>query len=171
MAARSARPVKAPARAQPSPSRCRAHANPATEHSRPATEQRRQHGRHERHGDKAQIADDQAHRLADVVRPDIAQVHALVDDDARIVAQAATFTLASTTAHSFDAFLESQGLGDCLTKYVIEAADVARVRDQLDLVGIDMRRDEPSTVTDRVLKGRKPESLTPISANGEPASV
>ena len=36
---------------------------------------------------------------------------------------------------------------------------------------IDMRRDEPSTATDRPAKGRKAESLTPISANGEPASV
>jgi cytoskeletal protein CcmA (bactofilin family) len=36
---------------------------------------------------------------------------------------------------------------------------------------IDMRRDEPSTATDRAAKGRKAESLTPISANGEPASV
>jgi cytoskeletal protein CcmA (bactofilin family) len=36
---------------------------------------------------------------------------------------------------------------------------------------IDMRRDEPSTATDRVAKGRKAESITPISANGEPASV
>ena len=36
---------------------------------------------------------------------------------------------------------------------------------------VDMRRDEPSTVTDRPAKGRKPESMAPISANGEPASV
>ena len=36
---------------------------------------------------------------------------------------------------------------------------------------IDMRSDGPSTATDRPAKGRKPESLTPISANGEPASV
>jgi hypothetical protein len=60
--------------------------------------------------------------------------------DNRIVAQAATFTLCSTTCQSFDGFLESQGLRDSLTKYVIPAADVARVRDQLDLVGIDERR-------------------------------
>jgi cytoskeletal protein CcmA (bactofilin family) len=36
---------------------------------------------------------------------------------------------------------------------------------------IDMRRDEPSTATERSAKGRKLESVTPISANGEPASV
>jgi hypothetical protein len=60
--------------------------------------------------------------------------------DARIVAQAATFTLTSSTSQSFDAFLESQTLRDALTKYVIPAAGVARIRDQLDLVGIDERR-------------------------------
>lgn len=60
--------------------------------------------------------------------------------DSRIVAQAATFTLMSSTAESFDAFLESQGLGDALTRYKIPAPDVPRVRDQLDLVGIDERR-------------------------------
>jgi hypothetical protein len=60
--------------------------------------------------------------------------------DARIVAQAATFTLTSDTTKSFDAFLESQSLRDALTKYVVPAEDVARVRDQLDLVGIDERR-------------------------------
>jgi len=36
---------------------------------------------------------------------------------------------------------------------------------------IDMRSDGPSTTTDRPARGRKPESLTPISTNGEPASV
>ena len=60
--------------------------------------------------------------------------------DARIVAQGATFTLCSTTRMSFDAFLEEQGLGGALTKYVIPMDEVGRVRDQLDLVGIDERR-------------------------------
>jgi FRG domain-containing protein len=60
--------------------------------------------------------------------------------DNRIVAQAATFTLSSTTCQSFDEFLETQGLSDALTKYVIPVQDVARFRDQLDLVGIDERR-------------------------------
>jgi cytoskeletal protein CcmA (bactofilin family) len=36
---------------------------------------------------------------------------------------------------------------------------------------IDMRRDEASTATDRPAKSRKPETMTPISANGEPARV
>lgn len=60
--------------------------------------------------------------------------------DARIVTQAATFTLCSSTCMSFDAFLEEQGLSDALTKYLIPTADVPRLRDQLDLVGIDERR-------------------------------
>jgi hypothetical protein len=60
--------------------------------------------------------------------------------DDRIVAQAATFTLCSTTCQSFDQFLESHGLGDALAKYVIPHNDTARFRDQLDLVGIDERR-------------------------------
>jgi hypothetical protein len=60
--------------------------------------------------------------------------------DARIVAQAATFTLTSSTTQPFDAFLESQSLQDALTRYLIPATDVPRVRDQLDLVGIDERR-------------------------------
>ena len=60
--------------------------------------------------------------------------------DTRIVAQAATFTLMSSKAQTLDAFLDEHGLADALTKYVIPAADVARVCDQLDLVGIDERR-------------------------------
>lgn len=60
--------------------------------------------------------------------------------DDRIAAQSATFTLCSTARQSFDGFLEDQGLGSALTKFVIPAADVPRVRDQLDLVGIDERR-------------------------------
>jgi hypothetical protein len=34
-----------------------------------------------------------------------------------------------------------------------------------------MRSDEPSKVTDRTAKGRKPESMSPISANGEPITA
>lgn len=60
--------------------------------------------------------------------------------DARIVSQAATFTLCSTTRASFDSFLENEELGGALTKYVIPQDEVGRVRDQLDLVGIDERR-------------------------------
>ena len=60
--------------------------------------------------------------------------------DVRIVTQAATFTLCSTTATSFDAFLEDQGLASALTRYLIPVDSVPRVRDQLDLVGVDERR-------------------------------
>lgn len=60
--------------------------------------------------------------------------------DRRIAVQAATFTLTSTIGRSFDAFLEDQGLGDVLTKYVIPASSVHRMRDQLDLVAVDERR-------------------------------
>lgn len=60
--------------------------------------------------------------------------------DARIAAQAATFTLASTTRLSFEKFLEEQKLEGALTRYVIPAEKVAKMRDQLDIVGIDERR-------------------------------
>jgi cytoskeletal protein CcmA (bactofilin family) len=36
---------------------------------------------------------------------------------------------------------------------------------------VDMRREESSTTPDRSGKGRKTETLTPISANGEPVNV
>jgi len=36
---------------------------------------------------------------------------------------------------------------------------------------VDMRRDEPSTGTERSVRGRKLESVAAISPNGEPASV
>lgn len=60
--------------------------------------------------------------------------------DARIVVQSAVFTLTSDTTCSFDEFLERHGLQDALTRFVIAADDVALVRDQLDLVGMDERR-------------------------------
>ena len=60
--------------------------------------------------------------------------------DARIVAQAATFTLCSDKSQSFDHFLERHGLGDALTKFVIPADAAGRLRDQLDLVSVDERR-------------------------------
>ena len=60
--------------------------------------------------------------------------------DDRIVAQSAAFTLTSDTSCPFDAFLERHGLSESLTKYVIPEAEVARLRDQLDLVGMDERR-------------------------------
>ena len=60
--------------------------------------------------------------------------------DARIIAQAAVFTLCTDTSRSFDAFLEAHGLGAALTKFVIPESEASRFRDQLDLVGIDERR-------------------------------
>jgi hypothetical protein len=60
--------------------------------------------------------------------------------DHRIAVQAATFTLTSVRGMSFDEFLDEHGLRDTLTKYVIPANAVARIRDQLDLVGVDERR-------------------------------
>lgn len=60
--------------------------------------------------------------------------------DARIVAQAATFTLCSEKRQSFDRFLERHGLDTALTKFVIPAAETGRLRDQLDLVSADERR-------------------------------
>jgi hypothetical protein len=59
--------------------------------------------------------------------------------DARIVAQSAVFTLCSDKTRPLDAFLEHHGLEDALTRFVLPAREVARVRDQLDLVGIDER--------------------------------
>jgi hypothetical protein len=60
--------------------------------------------------------------------------------DARISAQAATFTLSSDTTHSFDEFLDDHGLGDALTRFVIPCSSMDRVRDQLDMAGMDERR-------------------------------
>jgi hypothetical protein len=60
--------------------------------------------------------------------------------DARIVAQAAVFTISSDKRRSFDAFLEEHDLRDALVKFVIPAECVPLLRDQLDLVGVDERR-------------------------------
>ena len=60
--------------------------------------------------------------------------------DARIVAQAAAFTLCSDTSQPFDCFLEQNGLGDALMKFVIPVSEAARLRDQLDLASVDERR-------------------------------
>ena len=60
--------------------------------------------------------------------------------DARIIAQAAVFTLCTDTSRPFDAFLEGAGLASALTKFVIPESEATRFRDQLDLVGIDERR-------------------------------
>jgi hypothetical protein len=60
--------------------------------------------------------------------------------DARLVTQAAVFTLSSDKTISFDRFLAKQGLEPVLTRFEIEAGDVPALRDQLDLVGMDERR-------------------------------
>lgn len=60
--------------------------------------------------------------------------------DARIVAQAAVFTLCSDQKRCFDDFLEEHGLGDALTKFIIPRSEVGRFRDQLDLASVDERR-------------------------------
>jgi hypothetical protein len=60
--------------------------------------------------------------------------------DVRITVQAATFTLCSDRTQAFDAFLAAHDLDDALTRFVIPAAEVPRIRDQLDLVGFDERR-------------------------------
>jgi hypothetical protein len=58
----------------------------------------------------------------------------------RIVSQAAVLTLCSSSAESFDSFLERNGVADALTRYTIPAPEVQRFRDQLDMVGVDERR-------------------------------
>jgi hypothetical protein len=59
---------------------------------------------------------------------------------ARIVAQTAVLTLSSRNDISFDAFLQEEGLGDSLTKFMIPPEAVGRIRDQLELAGMDERR-------------------------------
>jgi hypothetical protein len=59
--------------------------------------------------------------------------------DARIVTQFATFTLCSDKRQSFDSFLNEHGLKNALTKFIIPAEDASRIRDQLDLAGVDER--------------------------------
>lgn len=60
--------------------------------------------------------------------------------NARIIAQSATFTLASSKSKALDEILVEHGLVSTLTRYIIPAARVSHVRDQLDLCGIDERR-------------------------------
>ena len=60
--------------------------------------------------------------------------------DTRLVTQSAVFTLSSDKSMSFDRFLSEQGLDNALTKFVVATGDVERIRDQLDLVGMDERR-------------------------------
>lgn len=60
--------------------------------------------------------------------------------DARIVAQSAVFTVSTDTSLPFDAFIERERLSSALTKVLIPADSVSRVRDQLDIAGVDDRR-------------------------------
>jgi hypothetical protein len=60
--------------------------------------------------------------------------------DARIVAQAAVFTLSSDKTKPFDVFLADHDLAGALTKFVIPKDVVPRLRDQLEMVSVDERR-------------------------------
>lgn len=60
--------------------------------------------------------------------------------DARIVSQAAVFTLCSDTSQSFDRFLAQHGLESTLTRFIIPAQVVRLLRDQLDMASVDERR-------------------------------
>jgi hypothetical protein len=59
--------------------------------------------------------------------------------DSRIQSQSAVFSLCSDKRRSLAEFLADHELADSLTRLIIPAAEVARVRDQLDLVGMDER--------------------------------
>ena len=58
----------------------------------------------------------------------------------RIVAQSATFTIASIKTKALDQILIDRQLGAALTRYIIPAEHVSCVRDQLDLCSVDERR-------------------------------
>jgi hypothetical protein len=60
--------------------------------------------------------------------------------DARIVAQSATFTLCSDKARALDEILVEAGLAGAMTRFILPAAAVGRIRDQLDLCSVDERR-------------------------------
>jgi hypothetical protein len=59
--------------------------------------------------------------------------------DSRLEAQSAVFSLCSNKRRSFADFLTDYDLAAALTKLIIPATEVARIRDQLDLVGMDER--------------------------------
>ncbi|MFW5972407.1 MAG: FRG domain-containing protein [Bacteroidota bacterium] len=60
--------------------------------------------------------------------------------DRRIITQAATFTLCTSTSRPLEDFLSEHGLSDTLTKFVVPADRVNSIRDQLDLAAVDERR-------------------------------
>lgn len=59
--------------------------------------------------------------------------------DARIVAQAATFTICSDASQTLEDFLAEAGLEEALMKFVVPAGLVGFLRDQLDLAGVEER--------------------------------
>lgn len=60
--------------------------------------------------------------------------------DQRIMAQSAAFTFSTDRSRSLQQVLAASGLETALTRCVIPAAAVQRIRDQLDLCGISERR-------------------------------
>ena len=60
--------------------------------------------------------------------------------DARIVAQAAAFTLCTSSCQTFEAFLAEHGLEDALERFVIPGECAQRLRDQLETAAVDERR-------------------------------
>lgn len=81
--------------------------------------------------------------------------------DSRIVAQSAAFTLSTDKRRGLDQILIEAGVADCLTRCVIPAAYVGRLRDQLDLCSVDERRLFPD------LDGVAAEIRRYYSATGE----
>ena len=60
--------------------------------------------------------------------------------DHRITVQSAAFTISSDTSRAFDVFLAEHGLEGALRGFVLPAASVDLIRDQLDICAIDERR-------------------------------
>jgi hypothetical protein len=60
--------------------------------------------------------------------------------DDRIIAQSATFTIATDKTRSFDQILREEGLTCALTRYLIPNERLNYLRDQLDLCALDERK-------------------------------
>lgn len=58
----------------------------------------------------------------------------------RVAVQSGTFTLCSVRDKPLNEVLERAGLGDALTRFILPAAKVEYIRDQLDLSTVDERR-------------------------------
>lgn len=82
--------------------------------------------------------------------------------DARIVAQSAAFTFSTDKSSGLDEILQGEGLQDALRRCVIPKEVVNRLRDQLDLCGVDERRLFPD------LDGVAAEMRRYYSASGGP---